>query len=182
MATKLIPQIPVEVDANGNIIGIAFSGGGAGGGGSDRELVVTSYVAKTNFTDVAIGDIVTSTQVIDVSSTPYTVGILWRNQTTNVDLLVQPNAKDLSPINTSDEKVTQAMVQITAGQTFTVTASSGKRNITISNLDLTGSFSTQIMSGGTVTSPVLTTRTFSNNAYYQYSGMPTYDFTITNIS
>ena len=71
-------------------------GGGGGGNSQDRELVVTTYFVKTAFTDAAIGDTVTATQVIDVhTSNPHTITTIWRNQTTATDLTATPNAANL---------------------------------------------------------------------------------------
>lgn len=68
------------------------SGGGAG---SDRELVVTTYRCTSAFTGASVGDTITATQVIDVTSTPTTVGTIWRNQTTAADLASAPSAANL---------------------------------------------------------------------------------------
>lgn len=69
---------------------------GGGGAGADRELVVTTYVAISAFTGASIGDIITQTQVLDVSSTPTTVASLWRNQTTAADLAGAPASANIS--------------------------------------------------------------------------------------
>lgn len=67
------------------------------GSSSGKELIVTTYSVKTAFVGASLGDTVTQTQVIDVSSSnPTTTGVIWRNQTTNTDLLSTPLASNLS--------------------------------------------------------------------------------------
>ena len=61
----------------------------------DRELVVTTYKALNVFTDANIGDVITATQIIDVSSTPTTINVIWRNQTQAIDLSSAPNIANL---------------------------------------------------------------------------------------
>lgn len=74
---------------------IAGGGGGGGGAGSDREFVVTTYRAKNAFSGASVGDVITCTQVIDVTNAPTTVGVIWRNQTTTTDLGSAPSAANL---------------------------------------------------------------------------------------
>lgn len=76
-------------------------GGSGSGSGSDRELVVTTYSVKTAFTGASVGDTVTCTQVLDVSSaSPSTVATVWRNQTSGADLASAPAAANLTFIGT----------------------------------------------------------------------------------
>lgn len=95
------------------------SNGGGGGGGStiDRELVVTTYVVKTAFSGSSVGDTVTATQIIDVTSSPYTVATIWRNQTTETDLASAPSAANLTLVGAgslSDAQLRATPVEITA--------------------------------------------------------------------
>lgn len=85
----------VLTDLDGNPYTAATGGGGSG---ADRELVVTTYSAKTAFTGASVGDTVTCTQVLDVSSTPGTVATIWRNQTAAADLVSAPSAANLTLI------------------------------------------------------------------------------------
>ena len=67
------------------------------GSSTDKEFVVTTYTVKTAFTGANVGDIITSTQVIDVTTNiPVTITTIWRNQTTSTDLAGIPNFSDLS--------------------------------------------------------------------------------------
>jgi len=86
--------LPLNVDSSGNL---QVSGGGGGGGGSsvDRELITTTYKVITAFTGASVGDIITSTQIVDVSDVPTTVSTVWRNQTTAADLASAPSAANL---------------------------------------------------------------------------------------
>ena len=84
-------------DTSGNPV----NPGGGGGGGPDRELVTTTYLCKNAFTGASVGDTITSTQVIDVSATPVTVSVIWRNQTTAADLAGAPSAANLGLVGTT---------------------------------------------------------------------------------
>ena len=67
------------------------------GSSTDKEFVVTTYTVKTAFTGANVGDIITSTQVIDVTTNiPVTITTIWRNQTTSTDLASIPNFSNLS--------------------------------------------------------------------------------------
>ncbi|MEN9317364.1 MAG: Arthrobacter phage Sonali [Pseudomonadota bacterium] len=89
--------IPLKVAADGTL---QTAGGGGGGGGStiDREIVMLTYRVKTAFTGATVGDLITQAQVIDVTSTPTTVAVLWRNHSTGVDLANAPNLANLEPV------------------------------------------------------------------------------------
>lgn len=90
----------------------ATGAGGGGGSGVDRELVVTTYAAKNTFFNASAGDLITSTQIIDVSSsTPITVGTIWRNQSTGVDFSTPPDASNLTLTggNTATEPTLQSV-------------------------------------------------------------------------
>jgi len=87
----------VIVDRDGN----EASAGRGGGAGSDRELVVTTYFVKTAFSGASVGNTITSTQIIDVTSTPTTVSTIWRNQTTASDLGSVPSAANLTLIGSN---------------------------------------------------------------------------------
>lgn len=70
---------------------------GGGGSSTDKEFVVTTYTVKTAFTGASVGDVITCTQVIDVTTnTPVTVTTIWRNQTTATDLSSVPSFTNLS--------------------------------------------------------------------------------------
>lgn len=80
-----------DIDANTEYVTEAMlRGNGDVGATVDRELVVTTYYAKTSFTGATAGDTITLTQVIDVSGTPSTVSSIWRNQSTGLDLSGAP--------------------------------------------------------------------------------------------
>lgn len=75
--------------------------------GGDRELVVSTYFVKTAFSGASVSDTVTSTQVIDVSTTPTTISVIWRNQTTGVDFGSTPSAANLTLVNSQAMSLTQ---------------------------------------------------------------------------
>lgn len=91
----------------------------------DKEFVVTTYTVKTAFTGASVGDIITATQVIDVSSAiPVTITTLWRNQTTATDLASAPSFSNLSLEGTTgltDAQLRASAVLISG----TVTANTG---------------------------------------------------------
>lgn len=75
---------------------------GSGGSGVDREIVVTPYRVKTAFTGASVNDTVTSIRVLDVTTTPTTVGpTLWYNETTQTALASAPSTANLEPISTT---------------------------------------------------------------------------------
>lgn len=93
----------VEIfDADGSISYVGVDNplpttGGGGGGGSNRAVVVTTYTVKTAFTGASVGDVITYTQVLNITtSTPTTVATVWRNQTTDTDLSTDPSFADLA--------------------------------------------------------------------------------------
>lgn len=96
-------------------VGGDVAGGGTGGSGTtiDRELVVTTYACKTAFTGASVGNTITSTQVIDVTSTPTTVGTIWRNQSTGVDLAEVPSGANLTLVGVSSA-LTDAQLRASA--------------------------------------------------------------------
>lgn len=113
---------------------------GSGGSSVDRELVQLNWRCKTAFTGASVGDAITETQIVDVTSTPTTVSTLWRNQTTGLDLASAPLITNLdlignanltnaelraSPIivnannNVLQSASNTSVVQLAAGATFT---------------------------------------------------------------
>ena len=84
---------------------------------ADRELVVTTYRAKNAITGASVGDTITSTQIIDVSGTPATVAVIWRNQSTATDLAGAPAAANLEVVGATaltDAQLRAAAVAISA--------------------------------------------------------------------
>lgn len=79
-STGTLANVRVTVD------GAIVTSGGGGGATADRELVVTTFRAINTATGVSIGDLITQTQILDVTDTPSTVSVLWRNQTTSADI------------------------------------------------------------------------------------------------
>jgi hypothetical protein len=92
---------PVVYVENINGSGNGGNGGNGGEGGADRELVVSTYLAKNAFADASVGDTITATQVIDVTDVPFTVSTIWRNQSTGTDLGVAPDASDLELVGST---------------------------------------------------------------------------------
>lgn len=90
---------------------------------TDHEFVVTTYRVKTAFTNASIGDTVTATQVIDVSTaTPSTITTIWRNQTTAADLASAPSAANLELVGSNaltDAQLRASAVSISGTVTAT---------------------------------------------------------------
>lgn len=111
--------IPLKVDVDGSLL-IADAGGGPK---VDRELVISTYRVKTAFTGASVGDTVTQTQVVDVShNTPTTVGVLWRNQTTGIDLASPPvmvNLEQIESTGLTDAQLRAAAVVVSGPLTDT---------------------------------------------------------------
>ena len=109
----------------------ATGGSSSGGTGSDRELVVSTYRCKTAFTGASVGDTITTTQIIDVTTnTPVSVSTIWRNQTTAADLASVPSAANLEL--TGSTALTAA--QLTAAGLSTA-ALQIAGNLSLSNID-----------------------------------------------
>ena len=83
-----------------------------GGGGVDRELVVQTYIVKTAFTGASVGDTITCTQIINVTNSPTTVLVVWRNQTTATDLAEAPASVNLTLVGSN--ALTNAELRATA--------------------------------------------------------------------
>lgn len=79
---------------------------------ADKELIVTTYSVKTAFTGASAGDMITATQVIDVTGTPTTVSTIWRNQTTGADLSSAPSADNLTLLGS--QSLTDAQLRAAA--------------------------------------------------------------------
>lgn len=64
---------------------------------ADKHTTVTTYKVKTNFSAASVGQTITCTQVIDISTDPpTTLSALWRNQSTSSDLGAAPLAEYLT--------------------------------------------------------------------------------------
>jgi hypothetical protein len=160
MAEILSPQFTRQVtltDSSGSLIGqntplpVTIISGGPGGSVTDKEFVVTTYTVKTAFTGGSVGDVITATQVIDVStSTPTTITTIWRNQTTATDLVSAPSFSNLSLEGTTaltDTQLRASAVPVTLLST-TVTNFPTTQQITgsvIANIGTTGSLATSTL-------------------------------------
>lgn len=88
-----------------------------GGGGADRELLTTTYRAKSAFTGASVGDTITATRVLDVTGENATqVGTtIWFNETTAAVLGSAPSAVNLETVGTpglSDAQLRAAAVPV----------------------------------------------------------------------
>lgn len=129
----------------GNYPTFTTASGGGGGGGStiDRELVVTTYRCRTAFTGASVGDTITSTQVIDVTSFPSTVSVIWRNQSTNADLASAPLAANIEIVGASaltDAQLRASAVAVSAASLPLPTGAStaalqGTTNTSLASID-----------------------------------------------
>lgn len=79
---------------------VSVAGGSLGGGSAtDKEFVVTTYSVKTAATGISVGDVVTCTQVYDVSgTTPTLATTIWYNQSTAAVLASAPAAANLTTL------------------------------------------------------------------------------------
>jgi hypothetical protein len=101
-------------------------GGGSGGGGAlyDRELITTMYRCKTAFSGASVNDIISYTQVLDVTDSPTTLVYIWHNTTTGADFGTAPsfnNLELLGSTNLTDAQLRASPVPISG----TVTANTG---------------------------------------------------------
>jgi len=107
------------------------SGGGGGGSSANKDSVVVTYRVITAFTGASIGDIITSTQVYDVTSTPVLNSTIWFNQTTRLSIS--------APVMTNLESVTPNFTRGSGAvdgstQRLTLNVESASGNITTQNL------------------------------------------------
>jgi len=112
--------VNVLVNPDGSIV--TTGGGGGGGTTIDRELVVETYRAINTATGVSIGDLITQTQVIDVTATPSTVSVIWRNQTTGLDIAA-PGFANLELAGGSTTSITNALGAVADAAATTDTGS-----------------------------------------------------------
>jgi len=99
-STGTLANVRVTVD------GAVVTSGGGGGATADRELVTTVWYALYSFTGASRGDTLTLTQIIDVTATPSTVGVVWRNVTTGLDLASAPPASGITNTAGFSPKIT----------------------------------------------------------------------------
>lgn len=89
----------------------------------NRTGVVTTYIATDSTTGVAIGDVITSTQILDITGdTPSTVAVVWHNQTQGADILApNPSVLNLSGTNfLSDDQLRSAPVPVSVSSSAAV--------------------------------------------------------------
>lgn len=87
-------QLDVLEDIAGGISELVDGGGGSGG--PDKELISLSYSANKNFTGATQGDLITGSQVVDLSgATPVVGPTVWYNQSTRTELAGAPLAADV---------------------------------------------------------------------------------------
>jgi hypothetical protein len=115
------------------------SGGGGGGSTVDRELVVETYLCTTAFTGASVNDTITMTQVIDVTGSPFSVGTIWRNQTTAADLSGAPSAANITLV---------ASNALTNAQLRAQDVNTGVPNISISGTVASGAISSILTLSG----------------------------------
>ena len=108
------------------VVAVNESGTAIGAGTVDRELVVSTYLCKTAFTGASVGDTITSTQILDVTATPSTVSVVWRNQTTAADLAGAPSASAITLL--ASTALTDAQLRATS---VPVLDKNGKAGVTI---------------------------------------------------
>lgn len=81
-----------------------------------RIAVTGSYIVETSFIGGAAGDVLTCTQIIDTAGeAPTTLAVLWRNQTTGVDLVGAPPTANIAAIGSralSDEQLRASPISV----------------------------------------------------------------------
>jgi hypothetical protein len=114
--SQVTGEVYVLTRRDGDEFAITIGPDPAGQPADDREVVVTTYRVINDFDDSSVGDVVTLTQVIDVSGSGVsTVATSWRNQTTSEDLTSAPAAADLELVGSvglSNAQLRSAAVQI----------------------------------------------------------------------
>jgi len=89
--------LPTPLQTTGGQLLVA---GVAPGASSQFAAVVTTYTCTTAFTNANIGDIITETQIINVTNTPFTAEVLWRNQTQQIDFGSAPSSSNITLVGT----------------------------------------------------------------------------------
>ena len=152
------------------------SGTGGGGSTTDYELVSESYRVITAFTGASVGDIVSSTQIIGITSgTGTTASVVWRNQSTGQDLASAPsvaNIESLGMKGLTDAQLRATPIPVsvsTLGSNYTLI--SGLSNVTPTTsqnnlLDSTGNGGWVDVRGlGALLIHVQTSSTYTAGAY-----------------
>lgn len=90
------------------------SGGGGGGGGTtiDREMSTTIWRVVTAVTGGAVGQMLSRTQILDVTAAAFTVSVIWHNLTTGLDLAAAPAIANLELMGMTG--LTDAQLRATA--------------------------------------------------------------------
>lgn len=79
--------------------------------GADRELLVTTYACKQAWTGVSVGNVLRSTETIDVSgAVSTTVSTRWQNLSTGSDVGAPPNVPDYTTSLTQGDALTLAQL------------------------------------------------------------------------
>lgn len=118
MPTAPYPTPVAFTNADGTLTAVSAANplpatGGGGGSTVDRELVVTTYYVKTAFTGASVGDTITGTQILNLTTLPATVdGVIWYNQTTAAALASAPSGANLTLIGST--ALTDAQLRATA--------------------------------------------------------------------
>lgn len=124
-------QLDVLEDIAGGIDELVLAGGG-GAGGPDKELITLSYSANKAFTGASQGDLITGTQVVDLSGASPVVGVtVWQNQTTRLALASAPLAADIDLAGGGGGATNAQLVAALATQTTAVIAGP---NVTVGNI------------------------------------------------
>jgi hypothetical protein len=115
---------------------LPITGGGGGGGSSaDKEFVVTTYRASSNFSGASIGDTITATQVYDTTTSPPSLSnTIWYNQSQVAVLGSVPSAANLEVVGVNaltDAQLRAAAIPVNQSGVF----SNG--NISALNANLT---------------------------------------------
>lgn len=118
-------QLDVLEDIAGGISELVDAGGG-GAGGPDKELITLSYSANKAFTGASQGDLITGTQVVDLSgATPVVGDTVWQNQTTRLPLASAPLAADIDLAGGGGGATNAQLVAALATQTAAINAGPG---------------------------------------------------------
>lgn len=120
--------------------------------GQQRELVVTTYVAINAFVGASSGDTITSTRVINLTTDPPTTeSVVWRNESTGVDLIGAPSASDIDLVGAgalTDAQLRASPVPISASALPLPTGATTELTVAgIAASQTSGAQKTQIVSG-----------------------------------
>jgi hypothetical protein len=86
---------------------------------ADRELLVSRYACKTAFTGATVGDVIRSTDVLELGAVPTVIAVLWFNETTGLTISAPPSISGYLSGLSAGDSLTQSQLMASGLATAT---------------------------------------------------------------